>query len=218
MTSTKEYDEYIQKLETAYEQEKTQRENYEVQMGKQSSMYGDNQDTNLIQWQLELDNILERIDHLLRGHTLEFDKDGNLLWQEPKDENQVIMNEYGVQEILRILSLYLNRNTILSNYSEETISDKVYDFAMEVSDLLYMKYEDFGLVTESKRKLYPIIIRMLVDVIHSAYLRAYNGGERQSLREARHVSENLSPQSQMPFQQSRTSTFNVFKPKTWTGK
>jgi len=214
MTSEKEYTDYINKLENAYEAEKTQREKYETQMGKQSSLYGDSSDTNLIQWQLELDNILERIDHLLRGHTLEFDQQGNLIWKEPKDPNQAIMNEYGVQEILRILSLYLNRNTILSNYDEETIQDKVYDFAMELSDLIYMKYEDFGLDSEEKRKLYPMIVREIVDVIHSAYLRALNGGERQSLREARHVSQNISPPNQPAFSQP-TQSFSVFKPTTW---
>ena len=110
-----------------------------------SSMFQGDDNSNLIEWQLEMDNILERIDHLLRGHTLEFDKEGNLTWQEPKDKSMCVFNEYGVQEILRVLSMYLNRNTILSNYDETTINWKVYDLGMEISDLIFTKYNEISL-------------------------------------------------------------------------
>ena len=70
-----------------------------------------NQD-NLIKWQLELDSILERIEHILRG-----DKptmiNGNMVFVSPNKEEDKIFNDYGVAEIMRILTMYLNRNTIL---------------------------------------------------------------------------------------------------------
>jgi hypothetical protein len=40
-----------------------------------------------------------------------------------------------------------------------------------------------------KRKNYPMLIREIVDIIHSAYKRALEGGERRSLREARSVTQ-----------------------------
>jgi hypothetical protein len=49
---------------------------------------------------------------------------------------------------------------------------------------------EFNTQKLEKRKLYPMIVRELVDTTHSAYLRALNGGERQSLHEARQVSQN----------------------------
>jgi hypothetical protein len=92
--------------------------------------------------------------------------------------------------------MYLNRNTILSNYDEPTINWKVFDFGNEMADLFYLKYEAMGLKDLEKRKLYPIIVRELVDIVHSAYLRALNGGERESLHEQRTVSqqETILPQ------------------------
>jgi len=177
----------MKNIQSAYEQAARDREQ---QIFQQTSAFGKTDDENLVKWQLELDNILERIDHLLRGHKLTW-KEGNLIWVEPKDKNEAIFNDYGVNEILRILSLYLNRNTILSNYAGEMIETKVYDFGNEVGDLILGKYEEMGLDTYEKMILYPMIIRELVDVIHSAYLRALHGGERESLREARSVTQTM---------------------------
>jgi hypothetical protein len=175
-----------------------------------------NQD-NLIKWQLELDSILERIEHILRG-----DKpttvNGNLIFVPTKNETDKVLNEYGVAEIMRILSMYLNRNTILSNYDEPTILLKVYDFGMEVSDLLFVKSDEMGLNSLDKRKRYSMIVRELVDSVHSAYLRALNGGERDSLRQARNItqSENIGQGGQMmPGGMQMMRERSVLNPMRW---
>lgn len=196
---------------------------------------------NLIQWQLELDSILERVEHMLRGDKPKF-INGSLIFIAPENDEDRIFTDFGVSEIMRVLSMYLNRNTILSNYDEETINWKILDFGNDISDLIYLKYEmmfsiptfeqsakkllavevihtpeGYAVVTGEgeqvelqllgqehiqkikaeqrkqsleKRKLYPIIVRELVDCVHSAYLRALNGGERLSLHESRSVSQN----------------------------
>lgn len=164
----------------------------------QSMFYASPQD-NLIKFQLELDSLLERAEHILRGDIIEI-KDGNVYWIKVTDESQRILNDYGVNEVLKILCLYVNRNTILSNYpDEQKINDKVYDFGIEVSDLVFNNAEKFGLTTDDKRKHYPMLIREIVDIVHSAYLRALRGMERQSLREARQVTQNeiMGGQNQM---------------------
>ena len=153
-----------------------------------NSMFSARANENLIQWQLELDSILERVEHMLRGDRIKF-KDGQMIWIAPESNKEKRLNDYGVGEIMRILSMYLNRNTILSNYDEDTINWKVLDFGKEITDLFFMKYEEMGLDTLEKRKLYPMIVREIVDVVHSSYLRALHGGERLSLREARSVSQ-----------------------------
>lgn len=212
-----EYEAQMLELSKAYESEKAKREEYEKTFGQASRYANSSQDKDLIRWQLELDNILERVEHLLRGDELRFDKGGNLIWKVPENPDHILFNEYGVQEILRILSLYLNRNTILSNYDEDTINYKVYDFGMELIDLIFMKYEQMGLDDVQKIKIYPMICREIIDVVHSAYLRALNGGERQSLREARHVSQTLlPPTTTLPGLSGGThKPFSVFKPSTW---
>ena len=210
-----EYQQLIEWQQRANE-ERSQRVN--ADMHNASSVFQSAQETNLIEWQLELDNILERVDHLLRGHILSFDKEGNLTWKEPEDTTHRVFNEYGVQEVLRILSMYLNRNTILSNYDETTINWKIEDFGMELTDLIFMKYEEMGLDNKEKIKLYSILVRELVDTVHSAYLRALNGGERESLRTARTVTQTepigQSNQVQNIMQPKRRSMLN---PASWFG-
>jgi len=161
----------------------------------QHSAFSPQLQDNLIKWQLELDNILERAEHILRADILKFES-GNVIWKPNPNKNDNILNEYGVQEVMRILSMYLNRNTILSDYEAGEIKEKVYDFGKELNDLFFMKYETMGLTTLEKRKNFPMIHREMVDIIHSAYKRALIGGERRSLREARQVTqtEPLMPQ------------------------
>lgn len=146
---------------------------------------------NLIQWQLELDSILERVEHMLRGDKPTFIH-GNLIFMPTEDDAKRILNDFGVAEIMRCLSMYINQDTILSNYREETIDDKMLDLGFELTDLFFLKYESMGLNTLEKRKLYPILVRQLVDIVHSTYLRALHGGERESLRESRQVSQSES--------------------------
>ena len=95
---------------------------------------------NLIQWQLELDSILERVEHMLRGDKPKF-VNGSLIFVSPENDEDRIFTDFGVSEIMRVLSMYLNRNTILSNYDEETINWKILDFGNEIADLIYLKYE-----------------------------------------------------------------------------
>jgi hypothetical protein len=228
---------------------------------------------NLIKWQLELDNILERAEHILRGDQLVFEM-GHIIWKPNHDTKNNILNEYGVQEVMRILSMYLNRNTILGDYNEDEIAYKVLDFGREINDLFFMKLEDMGLTvtfqeafqklykTEDrlvfsqregmkvavknangmvqlfqlnddqikqieseremlsleKRKNYPMLIREIVDTVHSAYTRAKFGGERRSLREARSVTQTEPLNAQMMAgmgmgmpQQKEKSIFNPLR-------
>lgn len=181
------------------------------------SSFATSKNENIVQWQLELDSILERVEHMLRGDKIKF-INGSMVWKTSKDPNAQLLNDKGISEILRLLSMYLNRNTILSNYREETINDKMLDIGAEVADLLFLKYEEFGMDTLQKRKNYPIIVREVVDIIHSSYLRALHGGERESLREARQVHQSQQIQGNgmwggSPMQQERS----VLNPMRYLG-
>lgn len=155
----------------------------------QQSMFSYNPNDNMIKWQLELNEILERIEHVLRGDKVKYES-GHQIWV-MLDENHPdrLLNNLGVQEVLRVLSMYLNRNTILGNYTDEEVNDKVFDFGDRLNTLFYTKYEKIGLDTAEKRKNFEMLWGMLVDVVHSAYSRAIGGQERSSLREARQLQQ-----------------------------
>lgn len=166
-----------------------QRKGTDPRQHAQHSSFGAKQDENLIRWQLELNDILERAEHVLRGDVVTF-KGGQLIWSANPHPQSNALNEFGVQLIMKVISNYINRNTILSDYTNEEINYKVYDFGREINNLVFMKYEKMGMDTEEKRKEYPMLIREMVDIVHSAYKRALMGGERRSLREMISVSQS----------------------------
>jgi hypothetical protein len=61
---------------------------------------------------------------------------------------------------------------------------------------------------------YYIELRNIVDFVHSAYNRALNGEERETLRKNFIVSQG----NQMTMPQPQGQKFSVFKPTTWSGK
>ena len=174
------------------------------------------QDSNLIIWQLELDNILERIEHLLKGDVIETDGEGNVLgYTTPKDTSLIILNDYGVQLIMNVISFYLNRNTILSNYDEVRIYEILFDLGNELTDVIDINYEKMGLSPIEKKSRCILLIMNILNTIESAYKRSLSGGERDSLRSARIVTQSLSPVGSMvhPIQSKKHGGF--LNPKNW---
>lgn len=108
----------------------------------QANLYSQNQSSgNLVEYQLELQ--LDEIFHILSGHEIVTDSYGNQIWAEPKDERQKILSEYGVKQIMGILRMHVNKNTLLSSYTLEEVNNKMRKFAMAFQDLLFNQQEDF---------------------------------------------------------------------------
>lgn len=173
-------------LQDSYKQEVETMDDGEEE-GQQSVFQTKNHD-DLARWQLELNDILERAEHILRGDEVTI-KNGRRQWSRIDNDDENPLNEFGVRRILTILCLYINRNTILSDYRREEINDIVYDFGVTLNNLIFKKYEEFGMDTENKRKEYEMIVLKLTHLVMSAYHRALEGGERRSLREMINVQQ-----------------------------
>lgn len=132
---------YIESMEKELHSEKMRRMGYEND--NLLSGFSTNKDPNLLQYFLDLEEELEKIYHLLSGHILTKDVDGVEVWTEPKDDRQKIFSDYGVKQLMNIISFYVNPNTLLSFYDEETIKWKVRDFGIELADLIFNRYEVF---------------------------------------------------------------------------
>lgn len=179
-------------LNKSYQQTQEKRSN-DPRYLSQISSFSSRQDDNIVRWQLELNDILERAEHILRGDTPKF-QDGHIIWDKNQYPEDNPMNERGVSEVMKILAMYVNRNTILSDYRNDEINIKVYDAGRDINNLIFMRYDDFGMDTEEKKKNYPIIVREIIDIIHSAYKRALDGAEKRSLREMISISQATTQQ------------------------
>ena len=179
-------------------------------------MFDSEENENLIRWQLDIKQELNRIERLLRKQIPKRDKDGEIYYIDPEPE-QMILNERGIQEILNILAWYLNKNIILSNFSEKQIDQRMLQFGYEVVDFIYLNYERYGLDTPEKIKHFNMIVMNIVNSVEAAYNRALKGGERDSLRTARSVTqtEPLSTQANYPGLPSSKKPFSILKPTTW---
>jgi len=173
-----------------------QQQQRDPRANSQMSAFASKQEDNIVRWQLELNDILERAEHILRGDVPKFD-DGHIVWKpNPKPEDNPL-NDVGVQEIMKILSLYVNRNKVLSDYSNKEINFKVFDFGRAINNLIFMRDFEFGMDTDEKRKNYEMLVTELKDIIHDTYKRALDGAEKRSLREMINVTQATNTTSQL---------------------
>lgn len=289
-----------QNMDEIFSQNKElQNKNLDLSSALSSRSFNEQDEQNLILYQLETDKILERIEHFLKGDQVKFGEQGayfseptksiltvlkkdpktNLLYyiQELKemkkgtekinevvvkiskdkgkdtdeesidiqevdskkileklkkvklknlgykyvttlDESKKPLNEYGVAELMRIMSMYITKETFLSYYSEERINEILGDLGDALNNFLYCNYEKMGMDTKFKESKYILICLNLLHTVESCYRRAIDGAEQENLRTRAIVTQNqgfggrgMSPQrnSQMG------KKWNPFKPSTW---
>jgi len=164
---------------------------------------------DLIRFQLELNDTIENIEHYLRGDIPTI-KERKKTWK-PGTPEDSLLNEKGINEILRILHTYLNKNTILSNLDELKINEICTVLGTEINDLIFMRYDEYGMDTKEKRKSYPLLVYNITYPIYFTMRRALGGGERAGLKESRMVMQQapLMP-PQMPQRQGFFSRLNPF--------
>tara|TARA_R110002033_G_scaffold33711_1_gene71135 strand:+ start:106 stop:807 length:702 start_codon:yes stop_codon:yes gene_type:complete len=232
MNEESEMNQYLNDMNEQLSESKKREKELGTALQTQMGLLGGEEHDNLIKFQLDLKEDMDRLYHLLKGDRIGYDDNGDIVYLPQEDPDLIPFSDFGVQLIMNVMSFYLNRNTLLSNYDEKTINWKVYDVGIELSDLIFNKYEVMMNTSPSKDpveikehlrekiKLYPMIIRELVDTIHSAYLRSLHGGERESLRTARTVTQNEplgnmmnTNRSPQPIQRKT----RLWNPSTWSG-
>ena len=137
MMSEEETQEMRNQVKTAQliaEQEKLR--NTQQEIVKQEDLKG------TISEQLDLSEEIEKIGYLLRGYSLEKnDKTQEYEWAKPESNELRILSDYGVRLIKNVIQFYLNKNTLLSNYDEDTINKKMEDFSNSLNDDIFMEYD-----------------------------------------------------------------------------
>jgi len=134
---------YLELMQKELEEEKLRRLDYQNQLSKASSFSSQNEQ-GLVQYQLDLGKDMDRIFHILSGDFIGVASDRSEVWMPSKDDRDRILSEYGVSQLMNIISFYINKNTLLSYYDDmDLITLKVHNFGIELIDLLFNKYEKF---------------------------------------------------------------------------
>jgi len=145
--------------------------------------------SDVARWQLELNDLLEQAEHILKGDIVGYENNKRIWKSNPKPEKNSL-NEDGVRLIMLDLQNYVNRHIILGDYDKEEINKIVLEYGKKLNDLVFMKYEKMGMDTEEKRKEYRSIVLNVTNLVYASYKRALDGGERRSLREMINVNQN----------------------------
>jgi len=279
----------IENLE--YNNKKLQSDNLSLSTAISSQGFSDQDDQNLIHYQLETDRILERIERFLKGDEIKFSENGvyyteptkkilaiikqdkktgskyyiqeikeankkdveihtkvvvRIINKEKKeidvnqkdssfilnkmkemdlidmgyeyikiiDEDKKPFNEYGVAELMRIISQYVTKETFLSFYTEERIYEILADLGNSINNFLYCNYEKMGMDTKFKESKYTLIVINILHTIESCYRRAINGNEQEHLRTRGIVTQSQGMGMNIPRPQQQTK-WNPLKPSTW---
>ena len=159
----------------------------------QTSAFSTKNMDDIARYQLELNDLLEQTEHILKGDIVVW-MDGMKIWKENPNPKENPLNSEGIRKIMLDLQYYINRHIILGDYEENDIAKIMKDYGKKVNDLIFMKYEEMGMDTEEKRQEYASVVMNIVNLVYGSYVRAKDGGERRSLREM--ISIQQSHQSQ----------------------
>jgi hypothetical protein len=96
---------------------------------------------NLAEAQLDCEETLTKIYHLLKQDTLKPNQDGILEWIKISDEKKRVLTEEGVDKIMQIIQSYINKETLLSNFDDKMIARRMLEFSLSFNALMFMKYE-----------------------------------------------------------------------------
>ena len=276
------------------ENQQLKQKNVEMAGVLTSQGFSPEEEQNLIQYQLETDKILERIEHFLRGDIVKFNEEGSYFGEPTKnvlanvkkdkrtkityyiqelkqsgksseikakvlvkilnknggevnvmerdsklilsklkeirlidqgykyvevlDEEKKPLNDYGVAEFMRIISMYVTKETFLSQYTEERINEIMGDLGDAINNFLYCNYEKMGMDSKFKESKYTILILNVLHAIESCYRRAIGGAEQYNLRSRSIVTQNQGSGSNSAMSMARgisKEKYHPLKPRTW---
>jgi len=126
-----------------------------------------------------------------------------------KESSEEVVNKEVMREVILNNGSTILRNTVGREDIKEIIQSNEELLAhFEVAITTELDKIKAQLV-KNKLKRFMLILRVIQDVIHSAYNRAYMGQERKTLREHIHISETKGGNNIQP--QSKPSLFSHFK-------
>ena len=202
--------------DTSYENKYLSDQNHSLSTAMATQAFMDQNEDNLIFYQLETDRMIEKIEHFLRGDEISFDDKGNSFYVPPKDENLKNFNEYGISELMRIISMYVTKETFLSRYDEDRINEILGDLGDALADFIYCNMHKMGMDTKLKQSKFILIVLNILHIVENCYRRALHGAEQENLRKRSIVtqSDSFGGSAQARMMQQRNK-FNPLKPKTW---
>lgn len=156
-------------------------------------------EAELSKWEMGFDEQLVRIEHFLRGEKYNTDNDK---WEKKR---KAYMTEEGIQSVIMMLDMNVNRNTFLTNYSIEDvrircqyITYNVIQFIAENYDRYKIEFQDFDDILN------------IVNSTDNAFHRAIGGLEREQRLTSKKTVETIGNMRPGESKKSWISFLNPF--------
>lgn len=107
----------------------------------QTQYYMQEQEKNLAESQLECETTLTKLYHQLRQDTFKVGEDGSVSWNEIEDKKKRRLTSDGLNRIIELISFYVNKENLLSNFSEDQINSIMLRFRLAFSANILMRYK-----------------------------------------------------------------------------
>lgn len=131
------------------------------------------------------------------------------------DKSRIILNEYGVAEIMNDLSMQISKETFLSFYKEERINEILATYGDELNKFMLVNGKLMGLDTEYKKTKYPKMVVVILYAIESSYRRALSGNENRGTREGILITQHQPQGGNMMPMQTQKKKWNPFDKTSW---
>lgn len=151
-------------------------------------MSGRGADPTFSRWQLDPRDVMELLEHALKGEVwipATDEEDGK--WETPEGVTPML-NEAGVQAILQKISALVNRVIIMSNLDEIAINGWLWDLGHELAAELVSRMWPENDWEIDFRNL-DVIHDMVILLTEASLKRALLDGERKKLYEAQSIQE-----------------------------
>lgn len=139
-------------------------------------------DPNFSQWQLSPQDVIEYIEHSLRGE----------MW-DSKDKKWVRkgkrrMNEQGIQAVVGEVNDRVNKIVIMSNFDENMINGWLWDLGHDLAAEMFLRYYDWEIDFADLEAIHNTVMILS----EAALRRAWQEGERKRLYEQTRTIETIS--------------------------
>lgn len=133
---------------------------------------------DFFRFRIDGSDILEDMEHQLKGEILVQQPDGSMKWEEKFDR---WINDEGIAKVLHIIySCGINKNTFLGNLRREQILYKCKMIKKNLARLLMKKYPEY----EVDKDMRALLITTVVNTVHSGLSRSEGGRESDQLSTA----------------------------------
>lgn len=154
----------------------------------QPMMFGHTTDSSL-HFQLDVNEIIDEIEHTIKGEKLVFDSENNkAVWQQREGVAPVI-NDVGLNSMMTILKSRLTKIFALTDFEEKDVENITISIGEDIIDDFYYNWENYNLKDSAAAS---IILRLITDTVYATLRKSYKRNYLKFLSTITSISEMQS--------------------------